>query len=374
MVESTRSHQLVPMMHRLLALTVFWWRRLAWLLRGAPRISRADTPTSNDRTIRLFVSSTFQDMQDERQVLQRDVFPIVRRHLWERGITFIHVDLRWGVTREEAERGEVLDICLREIDRCRPWLIGMLGARYGWCDPGARERLTNDPVFARLAPHADASVTELELRHAITERPLLAPEPAGLIYWRTDPADAPFKSVAADIEATGLSVRRTDRDLQAFAETLRDDLLGLVEARMPHKVTLSGAQFLARRKIEESRNSFVDRPEASYLHMLAGGSEGRYALIGSEGCGKSAVMSATARSIEAEGRVKLVAAFAPGGFRNWSGAFKSVLAQVGDQQGRVAAGPGELAQQFHNALGAAAALTPLCVLFDDVEADTSWPP
>ncbi len=62
-------------------------------------------------------------MQEERRTLQSDVFPIVRRFLWERGITFIDVDLRWGVTREEAEHGDVIGICLREIDRCRPWIL-----------------------------------------------------------------------------------------------------------------------------------------------------------------------------------------------------------------------------------------------------------
>jgi hypothetical protein len=33
---------------------------------------------------------------------------------------------------EQAERGEVLPICLAEIDRARPYFIGMLGERYCW--------------------------------------------------------------------------------------------------------------------------------------------------------------------------------------------------------------------------------------------------
>src|SRR4051812_37779855 len=89
-------------------LLVFWWRKLVWLLRGRPRISRVEKRVPDDRTIRLFVSSTFVDMQEERRTLQEDVFPIVRRFLWERGINFVYVDLRWGVTREEVERGDVL--------------------------------------------------------------------------------------------------------------------------------------------------------------------------------------------------------------------------------------------------------------------------
>src|SRR6266700_3801276 len=147
-----------PMIRNLLARLFFWSRRLTWLMRERPRFSRVDTPTSDDRTVRLFVSSTFQDMQEERRTLQSDVFPIVRRFLWERGITFIDVELRWGVTREEAEHGDVLGICLRAIDRCRPWILGLVDARYGWVDPAARDRLAAEPRFCRLVGHADASV------------------------------------------------------------------------------------------------------------------------------------------------------------------------------------------------------------------------
>jgi len=358
------------MIRNLLALLFFLWRRLTWLMRGRPRFSRVDTPTSDDRTVRLFVSSTFQDMQEERRTLQSDVFPIVRRFLWERGITFIDVDLRWGVTREEAEHGDVLGICLREIDRCRPWVLGLLGARYGWVDPAARDRLAAEPRFCRLVGHADASVTELELRHAVTDRPPAAPAPAALLYWRVAPApDTPFKALVRDIEAAGTEIRSAAPDLQHFAEVLRDDLLAVAEAKMPRRPALQPAQLLARSRMEEKQDSFVDRPETSQLVWLAGGRAGLFALIGPDGCGKSAVMSAAARAIESERRIKFVAAFMPGGFRNWIGAFKSVLAQLGDQRRGMAAGPAAVAQRLHDAVKAAAALAPLCVLIDDVEPD-----
>jgi nephrocystin-3 len=339
-------------------------------MRGRPRLSRIDTPTSNDRTVRLFVSSTFQDMQEERRALQSDVFPIVRRFLWERGITFIDVDLRWGVTREEAEHGDVLDICLREIDRCRPWVLGLLGARYGWVDPDARDRLTAESRFSRLVGYTDVSVTELELRHAITHRPPGTPAPAALLYWRVVPAaDTPFKALVRDIEATGAQIRSAAGDLQIFADILRHDLLTLIEGQIRRSPAMPPAQFLARSRIEEKRDSFVYRPETKHLHRLACGLAGRFALIGPEGCGKSAVMSATARSIELEGRIKFVGAFTPGGFRNWIGAFKSVIAQLGDKRGGIAAGPAAVAHRFHDAVRAAAGLAPLCVLVDDVETD-----
>ena len=68
-------------------------------------------------------------------MLVRKVFPALRARLKDRFVELVDVDLRWGITVEEAERGEVLPICLAEIDRSRPYFIGMLGERYGWIPP-----------------------------------------------------------------------------------------------------------------------------------------------------------------------------------------------------------------------------------------------
>ena len=84
------------------------------------------------RSIRVFVSSTFRDMHAEREELVKRVFPQLRKLSEERGVGWTEVDLRWGVTEEQAQRGDVLPICLAEIDRCRPYFIGLLGERYGW--------------------------------------------------------------------------------------------------------------------------------------------------------------------------------------------------------------------------------------------------
>lgn len=85
-----------------------------------------------NRQIRLFVSSTFRDMQRERDVLMKLVFPRLRRLCEDRGVTFTEVDLRWGITEEQAHRREVLPIIFDEVERCRPFFVGLLGERYGW--------------------------------------------------------------------------------------------------------------------------------------------------------------------------------------------------------------------------------------------------
>ena len=53
----------------------------------------------------------------------------------------MEVDLRWGVTQEQVEGGHALEICLREIERCKPYFIGMLGDSYGSLTPPQRQLL-----------------------------------------------------------------------------------------------------------------------------------------------------------------------------------------------------------------------------------------
>jgi WD40 repeat protein len=89
------------------------------------------------RTFRVFVSSTFEDLKEERDALQRDVFPKLRRLCEQHGARFQAIDLRWGVRDEAALDQQTMEICLREIERCqrtgvKPNFIVLLGDRYGW--------------------------------------------------------------------------------------------------------------------------------------------------------------------------------------------------------------------------------------------------
>src|SRR5712671_6427948 len=102
------------------------------------------------RSVRVFVSSTFRDMHAERDHLVKVVFPALRDRLEAHRVHLIDIDLRWGVTREQAENDQVLDLCLRQIDDCRPFFIGILGERYGW-----------------VQHHTGKSVTELEILHGV---------------------------------------------------------------------------------------------------------------------------------------------------------------------------------------------------------------
>jgi hypothetical protein len=93
-------------------------------------------PSSN-RTFRVFVSSTFSDLKEERNALQEKVFPKLRDFCSQFGCRFQAIDLRWGVREEAALDQQTMKICFEEIKRCqkvspKPNFILLLGDRYGW--------------------------------------------------------------------------------------------------------------------------------------------------------------------------------------------------------------------------------------------------
>jgi len=94
------------------------------------------------REVRVFISSTFKDMQAERDHLVRFVFPRLSEEFLKRRVHLVDVDLRWGVTAEE----DALEVCREIIDECRPRFICMLGGRYGWVPPGEERSITADEV------------------------------------------------------------------------------------------------------------------------------------------------------------------------------------------------------------------------------------
>jgi hypothetical protein len=84
-----------------------------------------------EKQVRVFTSSTFRDMHAERDHLVTVVFPELRERVEQLGLEFFDVDLRWGVTKEQADNDQVLDVCLRQIEECRPFFVGILSER---CD------------------------------------------------------------------------------------------------------------------------------------------------------------------------------------------------------------------------------------------------
>lgn len=124
----------------------------------------------------VFISSTFVDMQAERNHLRTHVFPRLEEALRERRHQFEPIDLRIGVEvvslASEAERElMVLKVCLDEIERSRPFLIVLLGDRYGWVPaPERMQAAAQEKGYGDGLDVAGKSVTALEIEIGLIQK------------------------------------------------------------------------------------------------------------------------------------------------------------------------------------------------------------
>ena len=117
----------------------------------------------------IFVSSTFKDMQKERDLLRSVVLPGVNRQAKNYGESISFCDLRWGIdttSLSQVESSEtVLSACFEEIDRARPYMIVLLGDHYGFTPKKdiIRKELKKRKGFD--LSDIDISYTQLEIEY-----------------------------------------------------------------------------------------------------------------------------------------------------------------------------------------------------------------
>jgi len=210
---------------------------------------------SRQNELRVFISSTFRDLQEEREHLVKKVFPEVRAACRDRGVTFTEIDLRWGLTREEADRGGVIEICMREIERCRPYFIGILGGRYGWVPP--RDQADDAELAERYpwlgeATDKELSITEMEIRHGALMRGRDATD--AFFYLRHPDVTPPeltesdlglvkrLERLKSDVRQSGFPVRDEFRTPEELGRQIRADLLAIIDERFPVETAPSPTQ------------------------------------------------------------------------------------------------------------------------------------
>lgn len=135
------------------------------------RVRRAEASGATwepPRPVSVFVSSTFRDMQLERDAIHSAVLPRLRELADAYGTDVSVIDLRWGVdtsgTTEAEQERKVVRACLGEIDRCEPFFLSLVGERYGYVLP---DDSLAGLLRTRLGLPAGRSITELEILHAV---------------------------------------------------------------------------------------------------------------------------------------------------------------------------------------------------------------
>ena len=201
--------------------------------------------TSADKSVRVFISSTFRDMHGERDHLVTVVFPALRERLEPLGLDFFDVDLRWGIpqTGVDGEQANSWEYCRQWIDRVEPFFVSLLGERYGWMPESEAIRDAAEREIYR-----DLSITEMEIRHAVMGSHLrrhsyfylrstrvpteAAPEVYQEFVDAAEPARSRLDALKANIETSGQVVRHYDCrwtgqqfvSLEAFGQMVLKDL------------------------------------------------------------------------------------------------------------------------------------------------------
>ena len=158
---------------------------------------------SNWKYIKIFVSSTFLDMDIERDALKNIVEPRLNEFLKSYACSLEFIDLRHSVkttsTMSLIEREkQIFNICLEEIDNCKPYFMGIIGHRYGWIP--SEDKVPCPKVYLPedfpIEEH-NLSVTMYEFLHGILSPEI--PKERTIIFMRSNDS---YKDLSKDDQSS----------------------------------------------------------------------------------------------------------------------------------------------------------------------------
>lgn len=248
------------------------------------------------KQIRVFLSSTFQDMQKERDALVK-----LFRHLAEEGrkhkISITLLDLRWGITDDQKRNGMVISTCLQEIDNSRPFFIGLIGDRYGWV-PSADEFNMGGLLlkFPGLQQYSDKklSITEIEMRYGVLDNNNVL-NSIFLLKSGVIPESANHDALIREISTSPHTRFFAYDTIQTLVDTVREEFLAILdeEAKEEDSNPLTRLTNIQERIRLEKSERYVEI--GSYLESLNRWCEGPDSVLtvtGAPGVGKTSLISA----------------------------------------------------------------------------------
>ena len=301
-----------------------------------PNNSRFDSRALLDnRQVRIFLSSTFSDMEAERSALLR-TFDTLRVKAQRRNVDLAVLDLRWGVTDEEARSGKVISVCLNEIEHSHPFFIGLLGSRYGYA-PEAGELDKNPDLLERypwLAEDiaAGRSITEMEMLYGVLRNENDV-DAAFYIRQNGTPDDDPRQTALKE------RIRGQQRypvadyaSVDELCTMVEREVTALLDRHFPdHGATPLERERTAHRAYANSLlGHFVGRDEElGWLDAFVRSTERHLVVTGESGMGKSALLARWCRQHEENDDFNLVYHFV--GNSLGSSSYEGILRHLCDE-------------------------------------------
>eukprot|EP00002_Diphylleia_rotans_P032243 TRINITY_DN6756_c0_g1_i10.p1 TRINITY_DN6756_c0_g1~~TRINITY_DN6756_c0_g1_i10.p1 ORF type:complete len:2620 (-),score=451.36 TRINITY_DN6756_c0_g1_i10:125-7984(-) len=103
----------------------------------------------DEGVLRIFLSSTFRDMQHERDQFFQYGVPELKIMAKTKGLDLVFIDLRWGLTAQDSSDGWVVVRCCDSIKKCA-YFVCFLGARYGWVPDPTKTELNKEQRLEEL--------------------------------------------------------------------------------------------------------------------------------------------------------------------------------------------------------------------------------
>ena len=256
---------------------------------------------SYSRHLKIFISSTFNDMHDERQKLISNVFIKFRKLAKQRGVEVTEIELRTGVT---DATGHIAKVCLEQVDRCIDspiFFLGMLGSSYGWDKwyEVEEKKSLKDEHRTIIDKYPNISLTELEIRYAIDN---LTHNQA--LFYVTEPIeDEDIRLVVLKEELKGYAKERDNLGFdyyendEEFAQKVYSDLEIALNKIYPENQKLSEVE-----KLRVSHEAFALSRYKGYVRyeenekildefLSSNNHDDRLLLYGKSGYGKSALVA-----------------------------------------------------------------------------------
>ena len=257
--------------------------------------------------IKIFLSSTFLEMAQEREEIAKQVVPWTRE-LGRKYKEHVEIcDLRWGIDTDNIIK--TIELCLKKIDLETDSVVAIIGNEAGTQVEMTEElkNLLKESGLNYLARSASVSITQLELEYGILSRH----NAVGRCYYKKGAENGKNSGLLGRLkEKLGEKHCVVFSDAEEMVSDLKEYVETLVkQKKKPHtpknwiEEELSASASLVEDILREAADRVGGRTELRLrlLNDIKADNNRIVCLYGKSGFGKSTIMADTYREMGAEG-------------------------------------------------------------------------